>query len=514
MNSDLYTPILSICIPTFNRADPLRKTLASLVRQAVFSETSDVEIVVSDNNSTDNTWAIVDQFRSIYPGKIKAYRPPEGISGEANFEFVLSKGSGSYLKLHNDNLAFLNGSLAEIVKLIRATSVEKPVIFFTNGNMHQGRSIEVLANINDFVRRVSYFSTWIGGFGMWREEFQVFPEFLRSENKHLVQTDVLFRLLSLGKRAVVVYEGYFSSQAVGVKGGYNIAEVFGKNYLEILKALVRGGLLDPQIFEVEKKSLLLGHIIPYYFDGGNNFHKTGFFRYMLDYTADDYFYEAIEARALERGLLPEVPTVGPVEFQVKVSRRWRELNGHNETYITRINAAFDFERVKVGRRSYGGLAVFFFEAPGEQLSIGRFVSIADDVKFLLGGNHRMDGFSTFPFEAKYFGGVEATSKGAIIVEDDVWIGFGSTLLSGITIGRGAVIAAGSVVNKSVLPYSLVAGNPARHVRFRFQPEIIDRLMELDYSRLSDEVIVRNRDILYESLSIDNVDFFLGRLNLE
>lgn len=513
-------PVVSICIPTYNRANLLQLTLESITVQSIFTQTNDIEIVISDNYSDDETQAISQNFCNAFPGKIKYYRQSETISPDINFEFVMSKGSGTYLKLHNDNLVIRDGALEDMVKIFQATVSDKPIVFFTNGNMKLGEQIEVLGNINDFVRRVSYFSTWIGGFGMWRDEFHAISDITRNAHLRLLQTDVIFRLLAAGKCAVVVYETYFYNLPVGrkggynQKGGYNIAEVFGKNYLQILKSYLQpNGLLDNETFQAEKKSLLLNHIIPYYFDTENDFQKTGFFPYMQDYLHDDYFYQAIEQLAMTpKVATPATPPTDPVEERHrKLSTHWRTLNSHNETILLRAYGFIDFDKIRVGRRSYGDITIWMFGDPAESLTIGNFVSIAEDVKFLLGGNHPVEGFSTFPFLAKYFGTIEAKTKGPIVIGDDVWIGYHSIILSGVTIGQGAVIAAGSVVTKDVPPYSIVGGNPAKLIKYRFSPEIISKMQTLNYNNLTDQNIIDNRKILYTPITEENVDAIIAIL---
>lgn len=517
---ELNTPVLSICIPTYNRAPLLQKTLESITTQPAFTQTNDIEIVISDNCSDDDTRVIGEHFAAAFPDKVRYYRQAETISPELNFEFVLSRGNGTYLKLHNDNLVVRSGSLTEMVKIFRATAAEKPIVFFTNGNMRLDNQLEVIDNINDFVRRVSYFSTWIGGFGMWRDEFRAIPDITRNAHLRLLQTDVLFRLLAIGKRAIVLYDNYFTGLPTGRKGGYNgkggynIAEVFGQNYLQILKWYLQPGLLDDAVFQAEKKSVLLKHIIPYYFDANNDFQKTGFFPYMQDYLHDDYFYQAIEQLAMATKIAtPAAPPPDTVEEHHKnMSAHWRALNAHNETILVRAHGLVDFNRIKAGRRSYGGITLWMFGNPEESLTIGNFVSIADDVKFLLGGNHPTEGFSTFPFLTKYFATLEATSKGPVVIGDDVWIGYNSTILSGVTIGQGAVVAAGSIVTKDVPPYAIVGGNPAKLIKYRFSPAVIAKMLTLDYAQLSDETILRNREILYAPITEDNVDAVIASLS--
>ena len=97
------------------------------------------------------------------------------------------------------------------------------------------------------------------------------------------------------------------------------------------------------------------------------------------------------------------------------------------------------------------------------------------------------------------GGLEAISKGDIIIDDDVWIGYGATILSGVHISQGAVVAACAVVTKDVPPYAIVGGVPAKVIKYRFEPEMIEELMKVDYSKLTKEQIEQHIDELYAGL---------------
>jgi acetyltransferase-like isoleucine patch superfamily enzyme len=173
----------------------------------------------------------------------------------------------------------------------------------------------------------------------------------------------------------------------------------------------------------------------------------------------------------------------------------------------------NFNKLKIGRKSYGGLTIWNFGQDGESLTIGNFVSIADDVKFLLGGGHQYQGLSTFPFLTKYFATLESVTKGPIVVGDDVWIGYGATVLSGVTIGQGAIVAAGSIVTHDVAPYSIVGGNPAKLIKFRFEKEVIEKLCSFDFSLLSDDAILQSKSALYTAITLENVDAVLEALLL-
>lgn len=177
-------------------------------------------------------------------------------------------------------------------------------------------------------------------------------------------------------------------------------------------------------------------------------------------------------------------------------RKWRKDNKHNHTWASNV---FQKDVVSVGNYTYGGIKVLS-DVQNAKLKIGHFCSIGPEVVFLLGREHHLDTISTYPFK-HYFSDqkYEAFSKGNIIVDDDVWIGHGSIILSGVHIGQGAVIGAGSVVTKDVSPYAVVGGNPVKVIKYRFDKEIIDELLKTDYSKMNDDVIKNNLDRLYDRL---------------
>jgi acetyltransferase-like isoleucine patch superfamily enzyme len=178
-------------------------------------------------------------------------------------------------------------------------------------------------------------------------------------------------------------------------------------------------------------------------------------------------------------------------------KQWRERNPHNGTTI--VND-FPFDLVKVGNHSYGPLEVHAWHTAGEGLSIGHFCSIAEGVKFLLGGEHRYDTMLTYPIQAKFFGvPVESISKGPILVEDDVWIGTDALVMSGVRIGKGAIIGAGSVVTRDIPAYSISCGNPARAIKYRFPDEIIGALIQIDLSKVTESIIRSHRDLFETAL---------------
>ena len=190
-------------------------------------------------------------------------------------------------------------------------------------------------------------------------------------------------------------------------------------------------------------------------------------------------------------------------------RNWRKKNRHNGT--TMINM-FQSDKVSVGNYTYGKLTVFS-DNEKEHLFIGHFCSIAPGVTFVL--EHPTNHISTFPFKVKALKSEkrEAVSKGNIVVEDDVWIGTNATILSGVHIGQGAIIAAGSVVTKDVEPYAIVGGVPAKTIKYRFEPEMIEQLLKIDYSKLDYNLILEHQGELYCNLEdVDQLDWLPKKEN--
>ena len=178
----------------------------------------------------------------------------------------------------------------------------------------------------------------------------------------------------------------------------------------------------------------------------------------------------------------------------------RQLNKlYPESQIKILNC-FNPKRLEFGRYSYGEIGIVAFNN-NSKIKVGSFCSIAQEVKFLLDADHSISTVSSYPFKVKMLGTLhfEATSKGDIIVEDDVWIGYGATIMSGVHIGQGAVVAAGAVVTKDVPPYAIVGGVPAKVIKYRFSPELIEELLKIDYGKLSKEDIEKHIDDLYTEL---------------
>lgn len=162
----------------------------------------------------------------------------------------------------------------------------------------------------------------------------------------------------------------------------------------------------------------------------------------------------------------------------------------------------DDERVTIGRYSYGRPKVFMWQS-GESLDIGSFTSFADKVTIFIGGEHNINWVSTYPLRYLFSdpqAGLDGhpTSRGPVRIGSDVWVGFGSTILSGVSIGDGAVIGARAVVSKDVPPYAVVSGNPASVIKYRFDKSQIRDLLNIKWWNWDLELIKESTPYLCSS----------------
>lgn len=192
--------------------------------------------------------------------------------------------------------------------------------------------------------------------------------------------------------------------------------------------------------------------------------------------------------------------------QTKLRQYWRKINNHNFTKLGNSGFSIEYEQyiktgiVTVGNGTYGTIVISFFGEEKERLCIGNYCSIGGEVLFILGGNHNYRLISQYPYKVKYYNEKnESYTNGSIIISDDVWVGQRVTILSGVHIGQGAVVAAGAVVTKDVPPYAVVGGVPAKVIKYRFEQPVIDYMLTLDYSALTEALIREHVDDLYTEI---------------
>ena len=252
---------LSICIPTYNRCKYLCDTIESIISQDIFLATDEVEIVVSDNCSTDDTEIEVAKFVQKFPFKIKYSKNDENIL-DKNFEKALSLGSGLFLKLNNDTLQFLPSSLSNIITIIKQCDKNKTIPFFLNGSLKTIHNEVNCETVEELITTVSYWCTWIGAFTITQKAFNDLENFSRFSHLQLCQVDVLMRLLEKNQKVVVIPDILLNSVAIPNKGGYNLPKVFITNYFQILSPFFNSKK-SLRVLKKEKKKVLINFVIPW-----------------------------------------------------------------------------------------------------------------------------------------------------------------------------------------------------------------------------------------------------------
>jgi len=188
-------------------------------------------------------------------------------------------------------------------------------------------------------------------------------------------------------------------------------------------------------------------------------------------------------------------------YYKKFLKAWAKKNNDNYTTPGNIFSIKSLEHLEIGKKSYGVINFINEHTSDCMLKIGSYCSIASGVMFLLGAEHNTSLISTYPFKVMQYGAKkEGLSKGDIVVGDDVWIGFNAIICSGVEIGQGAVIATGSVVTKNVEPYSIVGGNPAKHIKYRFSENLREKLLKIDIVKLFDSFTEKDMDLIYTPLT--------------
>lgn len=166
-------------------------------------------------------------------------------------------------------------------------------------------------------------------------------------------------------------------------------------------------------------------------------------------------------------------------------------------------------KVFLGRGSY---ADYLVRGDISNVHVGNYTSIAQGVIFDCGFHHNVNAVSTFPFQAihpKHSGfGTHPISRGDIHIGSDCWIGEGALIMSGVMIGDGAVIGSKAVVTKSVSSYEIVGGIPAKHIKFRFYPDTIKKLLKIEWWHWPEETI----DKYVPLLASEDVDVFFETIS--
>lgn len=246
--------LLSICIPTFNRVDTLMVVLERITADPDFD--NEVEIVISDNCSTDETEIQVRKMASKYHN-IKYYRNDEDVR-DKNFYLALSRGNGQYLKLLNDYVLFKVGGLRIMKDYIRKFDGKNVNLFFySNLRTPYRYSKEIqLDNVDSFVRAINNKITWITNFGVWKENFKELRDDDMLWKTQLAQMDWTLYAVSLRKSIIVNYHSYETLVVPNKKMSYAFFIPHVVNYYGIYNTYMEQGLISNETIKYDKYRIL------------------------------------------------------------------------------------------------------------------------------------------------------------------------------------------------------------------------------------------------------------------
>lgn len=220
-------PILSFCIPTYNRIDLLVNTINSIYKQATPEILPLFEVVVSDNSPTHECQALESEF-----SKYSNFHYHTTVcKGFLNSYYSLTYGNGEFLKLHNNTALLKDGALSHMIELLISCRKEIPCVFFSDGYRLRGK-VARSYDFDQFMHDCTYFSSWSSGLGIWKEDFEKLKNI--ELDSFFPQTSLLLAQ-SYKKSYILDDYNLFFTQPVAGKGGYNIFKVFSVDYINMLK---------------------------------------------------------------------------------------------------------------------------------------------------------------------------------------------------------------------------------------------------------------------------------------
>lgn len=259
-------PLVSICIPTYNRCDLLHQTIESMLEQEEF-KSGKVEIVISDNTSTDGTQKLGSDYAEKYPN-IFYFRNKENIK-DRNFPLALARGSGLLRTLHNDTLVMRENGLAVLCEAAEKFGSQRHVIYFSNeerntqtarpGNSGKMPFSGEILDAGTFLTKEGYKITWIGSFALWEDECTNIADDTDGCELCLWQVRKLLDLLG-EKKTVVRCDGHFGDLKTPPKKdvSYGLYQIFYVNFLGLIRSFdeKNPGVMPENGISLIRKNLL------------------------------------------------------------------------------------------------------------------------------------------------------------------------------------------------------------------------------------------------------------------
>ena len=255
-------PLLSLCIPTCNRADYLQRSLDSIVCQKRFDE---IEVIISDNDSNDNTRILCEEYSQKY-SNIKYYRNSSNI-GSGNIPMALMLANGEARKVSNDSIIYKRNAIDKILQLIEYYYQSRDLIYLLNRVPKMGlKECDKLihcTSVDEMLKIISYNITWIASMLVWEEycdkDCDSMKLYISEEKSQLAQIPYLIDILQHNSNIHIYSETIMSVQHINRKNiSYGLYQVFYSNYLNYMERYREAGLIAPETFEYLKRDLILG----------------------------------------------------------------------------------------------------------------------------------------------------------------------------------------------------------------------------------------------------------------
>ena len=295
-----HIPLLSICIPTYNRACILKNTLEAITAETVFRDGNEIEITISDNLSTDSTKEIVEDYVKRFPGKVVYYRQEQAVDPHFNFKNSLDIGTGRWLKLHTDTAIPEKGKLAMLLEQHRrAERIDAGVLITNEAFPERGSDgYHCFKTPDELLAHVSIILANIALYSFRSDLYRAIKDPFRYYNLYFPHMDLAFRLMLAGHPAAVSDNKYYIFQPKKYHRR-NEAAIFDGGYLKLLEEYCALGAIKQERYRFEKKNALMMQIIPLYFDFHRKFNDEKcpgfgvFWRSTPRYHRELYFYAMI-----------------------------------------------------------------------------------------------------------------------------------------------------------------------------------------------------------------------------
>ena len=244
--------LLSICIPTYNRAWYLEKCLKSIVSQDGFEN---IEIVISDNCSCDNTEHIGREYDSLY-NNVHYFRNDKNL-GDLNFPLAFQRASGILRKLTNDTVIYKPGAIKYMLNVVKENVENKPQVYFLSKGSSTTDS-KTIISLDDYIVTLSYNLTWICPIAIWEDDCEDLEIFVTNAESKLAQVPFLLNNFKKRGCAILYDHEIMNIQNVQKKNlSYGLYKVFYETFLDFIKPYVDKGELSSASFEILRKDLLL-----------------------------------------------------------------------------------------------------------------------------------------------------------------------------------------------------------------------------------------------------------------